>query len=93
MNKKEFIESLAKAGDFKQEVAEGVYTVFIETLKISLLSCDDKVTLPELGKFEVKLRKARDGVNPNTGEKIRISEKKTVSFKLAKKLSEELNEK
>lgn len=91
MNKKDFIKNLVKAGDFKQEVADGVYKVFVETLKISVLQSSDKVLLPELGKFEVKLRKARSGVNPNTGEKIEIPEKKTVTFKPSKQLLDDLN--
>lgn len=91
MNKNDFIGNLVKAGDFKQEVAIGVYKVFVETLKISLLQSGGKVSLPELGRFEVTLRKARFGVNPNTGKKIEIPEKKTVKYKPAKQLLDELN--
>ena len=80
-----------KAGNFKQEVAYGVYKVFVETLKISLHQSGDKVLLPELGKFEVKLRKARSGIHPNTGEKIEIPEKKIVKFKPSKQLLDDFN--
>ncbi|PIR10250.1 MAG: DNA-binding protein [Gammaproteobacteria bacterium CG11_big_fil_rev_8_21_14_0_20_46_22] len=91
MNKKEFIENLEKAGGFKQEVAEGVYKVFVETLMVSLLNGGDKTLLPEMGKFEVKTRKARSGINPNTGEKLQIPEKKILTFKASKQFLAELN--
>ena len=92
MNKKDFIENLAKAGGFEKEVAAGVYKVFIETLRLSLLRSGDKVLLPELGKFEVKTRKARKGINPNTGEEMLIPEKKMLTLKTSKQLLVELND-
>jgi DNA-binding protein HU-beta len=92
MNKKDFIEHLVKAGDFKLEVAEGVYKVFVETLKSAFLTEQDKVAIPEIGKFEIKIRKARNGINPNTGEKISIPEKKTITFKPSKEFLVNLNQ-
>ena len=55
MDKKEFIENMAVAGGFSYEVAEGVYKIFIETLRMSLLAGERKIFLPELGKFERKM--------------------------------------
>lgn len=41
-------------------------------------------SFPGLGKLVVVKRKARDGVNPATGEKIRIPAKKALKFRIAK---------
>lgn len=38
------------------------------------------------GKFEVTTRKARQGINPMTKEKIEIPERKAVKFKASKQL-------
>ena len=91
MNKKSFIKNLKDAGDFEEEIANGVYKVFVETLKSSILEGEGKILLPELGKFEIKLRKARQGINPNTGEKIEIPEKKILKFQASKLLLEHIN--
>ena len=50
----------------------------------------DKVDLADLGKFEVKTRAARVGVNPATGEKINIPESKVLNFKPAKSVKDTL---
>lgn len=91
MNKKEFVQHLEKYGAFKEDVASGVYKVFIETLKSSLLSVNDKLILPEIGKFEVTKRKQRNGVNPRTGEVIVIPEKITIKFVPSKEILDSLN--
>lgn len=41
-------------------------------------------TIPGIGKLVLVQRKARDGRNPQTGEKIRIPAKKVVKFRVAK---------
>ena len=48
----------------------------------------NKVDISGFGKFEVKERKARMGVNPSNGEAIEIAASKSVGFKAAKALKE-----
>ena len=52
---------------------------------------DYLVNAAGFGVFKVKERAAREGVVPNTKEKIEIPAKKVVSFGAAKALKEELN--
>ena len=47
----------------------------------SALKKGDKVTLVGFGTWEVRKRAARKGVNPRTGEAIKIKATKVVSFK------------
>ena len=55
------------------------------------LKKDKTVALVGFGTFDVKERKARTGVNPATGEKIKIAASKTVGFKAGKALKDEFN--
>jgi DNA-binding protein HU-beta len=41
-------------------------------------------TIPGVGKLVVVARKAREGRNPTTGEKIKIPAKKVLKFRIAK---------
>ncbi len=41
-------------------------------------------TIPGIGKLVVVARKAREGRNPTTGEKIKIPAKKVLKFRIAK---------
>ena len=47
--------------------------------------------MPGLGKFKLAHRPARDGRNPQTGEKIKIAAQRRVKFAGAKALKERLN--
>ena len=50
----------------------------------------DRVALIGFGTFKVASRKARMGVNPKTGEKIKIKASKTVKFSVGKDLKSKL---
>lgn len=90
MGKKEFIEKLAVAGDFKEEVAKGVYTVFVKTFQ-TVLSSENVVSIPELGKFEVFHKPPRIARNPRTGESVSVPEKLVVKYKASKPLNDFIN--
>ena len=87
MNKKELVEVLAeRTGATKKDATEYVNTVLEEIARE--LKKGKPVDLAGFGKFEVKKRAARTGVNPKTGEKIKIKASKVPSFKAAKALKE-----
>lgn len=50
------------------------------------LKKDGKFTLPTFGTFTVRKTKARKGVNPRTGEPIKVKAGKTVRFKASPSL-------
>ena len=93
MNKKNFICALAKIGGFRKKVAEGVYDVFIKTLKHIICSEGGRINLAELGTFEVKTRVEKKWVNPATGESLLIPERRVLTFKASKKILDRLNKK
>jgi DNA-binding protein HU-beta len=80
MNKAELIDAIAKDAKMSKKDAasavDSVVKIVTKTLKKG-----DKVTLVGFGTWEVRNRKARKGVNPRTGEAIKIKATKVVSFK------------
>ena len=48
----------------------------------------ERIEIRGFGSFQVKLREAREGRNPKTGEPVQISSKRTPFFKVGKELKE-----
>ncbi|MGN1343164.1 MAG: HU family DNA-binding protein [Traorella sp.] len=87
MNKKALIDVVASKLDMtKKDAAVVVETVF-DTITESLVN-ENKVDISGFGKFEVKTRKGRSGINPATKETIEIPASKACGFKAAKALKE-----
>jgi len=85
MNKEQLVERVAsKTGLTKKAALEAVNAV-IDTITGSLKR-GEKVTLVGFGTFSVRRRAAREGRNPQTGEKIRIPAKKVPAFTAGKEL-------
>ena len=87
MNKTELIDKVAQESAFSKSAAEqvvnSVFSAIAETMKTG-----DKVTLLGFGTSSVTERAAREGRNPQSGEKITIPAKKVVKFKAGSKLTE-----
>lgn len=83
MNKAELVEAVQKhlGEETSKASAERAVDAVVEAIKKGLKGKDKKVQLVGFGTFEVSKRKARLGVNPRTGEKIKIAASKTVKFK------------
>ena len=94
MNKAELIESMWKVGKYSTKAeASRAYDSFVcaMTGRLSKGGQTERVVrLPELGTFQMKIRKARMGKNPQTGASIKISAKKVVTFRGGKSLSSSL---
>ena len=79
MTKNEFVDRVAdKSGLGKGEAAKAVDAV-LESLQ-EVLSRGGEVNFTGFGKFSVADRSARQGVNPQTGEKIQIAASKVPRF-------------
>ena len=87
MNKKALIDAVAGKLDItKKDATVAVETVF-DTIIESLVN-GNKVDISGFGKFEVKTRKGRTGINPSTKEAIEIPASNSCGFKAAKALKE-----
>lgn len=80
----------AKTGSTKAAAKDSVDAT-IEAIKEFLEKEDDSFSLVGFGSFKVVKTKARSGVNPRTGEKIKIQSRKKIKFTLGKELKEKLN--
>ena len=82
MNKAELVEEVQKSlgADTSKAAAERAIEAVIEGIKKGIKK-DKNVQLIGFGTYSVTKRAARDGVNPQTGEKIRIKASNVIKFK------------
>lgn len=80
MNKAELIDAVAKDAKMSKKDAAAAVDAVVNTVTKALKK-GDKVTLVGFGTWETRKRKARKGVNPRTGEAIKIKASKVVAFK------------
>jgi len=82
MNKGELIEAVKAnlGGDASKACAERAVEAVLEGIKAGIKK-DASVQLIGFGTFSVAKRNAREGVNPATGEKIKIKASQSVKFK------------
>lgn len=82
MNKSELVEEVQKSlgADTSKAAAERAIEAVIEGIKKGIKK-DKNVQLIGFGTYSVTKRAARDGVNPQTGEKIRIKASNVIKFK------------
>ena len=91
MNKAKLIEFVQKAlgGDTPKTHATKAVEAVIDGIKAGLKK-EKSVQIIGFGTFKVGQRKARIGVNPKTGDKIKIKASKTVKFGAGKDLKSRL---
>ena len=91
LTKKEFIDAISSKTGVTKVYAEKVFKTIFETIRESVK--DGKaLSINGFGTFKPVTRSARNGVNPSTGESIKIPEKKTVKFKPSSSLVDDLNQ-
>ena len=83
MNKSEFIRAIAEKGGFTIKDAEVAYGAFVETVQETLKK-GESIALVGFGTFEVRSKAAREGINPQTKEKVRIAASKSPVLKFGK---------
>ena len=73
----------------QREIRRGVATLFEEIG--DALARGDRVELRGFGAFSVKIREARVGRNPRTGQNCHVSARAVLCFKIGKRFHERLN--
>ncbi|HEY9886645.1 MAG TPA: HU family DNA-binding protein [Vampirovibrionales bacterium] len=87
MNKSELVDSIADKAGLSKKDSEKALNGFIDSV-LDTIGSGDEVNITNFGAFKVKVRNARKGKNPQTGEVIDIPEKKVVKFSVGKNLKE-----
>lgn len=80
MNKAELVEEVARDVGLTKKDVNNVVDAMTSAVTDALTK-GDKVTLVGFGTFLVQRRKARQGVNPQTGDKINIPAKDVPKFR------------
>lgn len=87
VNKSEFIEKIATTSEMSKSEANRLFDAFEGTLTETLKS-GEEIRITGFGKFYVREQSAREGRNPQTGEKMRIKASKTPAFSPGKAFKE-----
>jgi len=80
MNKGDLIAAVTEDTGIAKGVVEKTLSSILDTIKLALAK-DEDVQLIGFGSFVQVERKARQGFNPKTGEKMEIAASKSVKFK------------
>jgi DNA-binding protein HU-beta len=87
MNKADLVNAVAEKTGLTKKDAAAALEAFMEAVSGGLKK-GKSITLTGFGTFAVAKRSAREGRNPQTGEKIKIPAKKVPKFKPGKALRE-----
>ena len=90
MTKSDLVDAIAR----KVKISKSAALLALDALTEAItgaLKKGDKVTLVGFGSFDVIKRAARDGVNPQTRQKIKIRASKAPRFKAGKAFKDAMN--
>ena len=87
MTKADLIDSVASEAEMSKRQAGEIVDLILDEIKTALQK-GDRVALTPFGSFVVRHRKAREGRNPKTGEKIKIAARKVPAFVAGKALKD-----
>ena len=90
MNKTELVAAMAEAAEISKKDAEKALKAFTDVVADELKK-GEKVQLVGFGTFEVSERAAREGINPQTGQTMKIDACKAPKFKAGKALKDAIN--
>ena len=82
-------KTVSRTGLAKSDVKD-IFEFIFDLVKNELVR-GEKVQFRNFGTFEVKLKKARHGVNPRTQEHIIIPAKKAIEFRVSRSMREAVN--
>lgn len=88
--KGDVINAIAEQAGISKKEASAAFDAFVGYIS-DVCQRGERCAVPGLGSFSVSQRKAREGRNPRTNEKITIPASKNVRFKAGKDLRDSLN--
>jgi DNA-binding protein HU-beta len=80
MRKSDLVKAVAKEVDQPESQVSNIVNATFDAIE-SALSSGDEVTITGFGTFRISERAAREGRNPQSGEKMTIPARKSPSFK------------
>src|SRR3954453_2076900 len=93
MTKAEIVQALyAKVGGFSKKESADIVDMVFEMMK-ETLGRGEKIKISGFGNFVLRDKRQRPGRNPQTGDPIKISERRVLTFKASQILKQALNAK
>jgi integration host factor subunit beta len=90
MTKADLVDEVSKVTELSRKDSEVIVETLFDSI-IRALKVGDKLEVRGFGSFRIRERKARQGRNPKTGEKVSVPEKKAPYFKPSKELKDLIN--
>jgi DNA-binding protein HU-beta len=90
MNQTELIQQVADEANLTKAQTQGAVRALLKTI-MQVVADGDKVTLVGFGSFEPRMRSAREGRNPKTGDTVQIPAATIPAFSAGKTFREAVN--
>ena len=90
MNKNDLVRAIANNAKITLKDAATALDATLQAITDGL-NAGDKIQISGFGTFELKAKPAREGINPKTGEKIKIAPTKIPAFKFGKAYKDSFN--
>ncbi|HSL99025.1 MAG: integration host factor subunit beta [Candidatus Deferrimicrobiaceae bacterium] len=91
MTKSDLVQTLSeKISTLTKKECEVIVDTVFQNMRAALHR-GEKIEIRGFGSFTVRVRRAKEGRNPKTGEKVSIPEKRIPFFKVGKELRELVN--
>jgi len=90
MTKAEIVEQIYEKVGFSRRESSDIVETMLEIMKESLAE-GEKIKISGFGNFVVRAKRERLGRNPHTGQEIKISARKVITFKASQILKTAVN--
>ncbi len=89
ITKKQLVEKISVETDQTKVKTKAIVQLFLDTIRKEL-EHSNRIELRDFGVFEVKQRSSRVGRNPRTGETVKVPSRKVVTFKVGRKMKQDV---
>ena len=90
MTKADLVDAVSRVTELNRKDSEIVVESLFESI-VKALKSGDKLEVRGFGSFRIRERRARQGRNPKTGEKVNVPENRVPYFKPTKELKDLIN--
>jgi integration host factor subunit beta len=90
ITKKDLIDRISDATQAKRVIVKRIVQQFLDEI-VAELEADNRLEFRDFGVFETRTRTARIAQNPKTLERVRVSAKRSVKFKMGRLMKEKLS--
>jgi len=89
ITKKQLVEKISNETEQTKVKTKAIVQLFLDTIRKEL-EHGNRIELRDFGVFEVKQRSSRVGRNPRTGETVKVPSRKVVTFKVGRKMKQDV---